>query len=75
MPEDIHERLQQAGLKDVKMGVSGQLLDSQYFLNLLQFVGETTKLGMEENLKVLVAERREAYKNKDDELYEQIIKK
>ena len=68
---NIRDLLEEQGLLTPKK--QGRSLDPQYFLKLLQCIGEqakakTAKLG-------LTSERRKAFKDKNDALYKEIVSK
>ena len=50
-------------------------MDTEYFLRLLQFVGQQTRERTTDKRKALTEERRVAYKKEDWTKYEEIIKK
>ena len=51
------------------------MLDTKYFLNLLQFIGQTSKEQTKSVRQTNTDERRKYYKDKDWENYESIVKK
>ena len=51
------------------------MLETKYFLNLLQFIGQTSKEQTKGVRAQNTEERRKHYKNKDWEKYEAIVKK
>ena len=59
-PKGIAAKLKQANLTEVKKDSKGQL-EQSYFLNLLQFVGEETKLRTATLRKQCQDERRKHY--------------
>lgn len=60
---NIADELKSAGLTEVKK--MGPLLEGRYFLNLLQFIGETTANSMNKDKKKIDEERRKCFKNGD----------
>ena len=70
---EIATKIDQKNLRDVKRNERPGYLDSHYFLNVLQLVGEMTKEGLKEGHKTIVDSRREAYRQKDDESYTEIV--
>ena len=71
---DIADKLEKANLTEVKKGEKGQL-DSQYFLSLLQFVGQETRLRTRDLRQHGYEERRKHYQSKEWEKYKGSIKK
>lgn len=51
------------------------MLETKYFLNLLQFIGQTSKDQTKQIRDKNVKERREHYKKDEWEAYEAIVKK
>ena len=71
---DMLKKLTEAELTDVKKKESGQL-DTQYFLNLLQFVGLETRARTSGLRKQCHKERRKHYNTKDWAAYRKVVKK
>ena len=53
------EQLKAAGIDDVKR--EGNMLESKYFLKLLQFIGEKTRESTKAERDVITQERRKHY--------------
>ena len=70
----ISDKLSEAKLTEVKKGENGQL-DQTYFLSLLQFVGQETRLRTTDLRKHCHDERRKHYKDQNWKEYESVIKK
>lgn len=70
--EDLVADLKKEGLDDVQR--QGSLIESRYFLKLLQFVGATTRDRTAPKRKQLTEERRKHYKSKDWKKYEDIVR-
>lgn len=51
------------------------MLDTEYFLKLLQFIGEHTRERTKGKRKALTEERRKHYSGKDWDAYDGVIKK
>lgn len=64
--------LEKAKLSTVKKGANG-MLDVQYYLYLLQFIGENTRKKTEEAKKCATEARRAAYKKKDWDSYKKVV--
>lgn len=70
--EDLVADLKKEGLDEVQR--QGSLIESRYFLKLLQFVGATTRDRTALKRKQLTEERRKHYKSKDWKKYEDIVR-
>ena len=71
--DKLLKALEQAGLNKPKQTPQG-MLETKYFLDLLQFVGVTSKDQTKPQRQRNVDNRRKAYKAKDWEEYERIVK-
>ena len=72
-PKGIVDKLKKDGLTEVQRDSKGQL-DHSYFLNLLQFIGEETKLRTVTLRKQRRDERRKHYNSQNWKAYEAVIK-
>jgi hypothetical protein len=70
--EEVIELLKADKLDEVKKDANG-VIDSQYFLKLLQFVGATTREQTKGKVQAMVKSRREAYKAQDWAAYEKVV--
>lgn len=73
IPSDLLDRLKAEGLDKPKK--QGQMIDKQYFLMLLNFVGAQTNSILEKPKKQFDVERRVAFKNGNDAKYSEIADK
>ena len=71
---DIADKLKKAKLTEVKKGEKGQL-EQQYFLSLLQFVGQETRQRTKDLRQHCHDERRKHYKAEAWDKYKAVIKK
>ncbi len=67
------EMLKAAGIDEVKR--EGDMIDSKYFLKLLQFIGEKTRDTTKAKRDGITAERRKCYEAKDWEGYREQVQK
>ena len=67
------EALKSAGIDEVKR--EGQMLESKYFLKLMQFIGEKTRDSTKTQRDVFTAERRKCYEAKDCDGYRAQVEK
>jgi len=67
------EALKSAGIDEVKR--EGQMLESKYFLKLMQFIGEKTRDSTKAQRDVFTAERRKCYESKDWDGYRAQVEK
>lgn len=58
---------------DTAVKAGNGMIETNYFLRLLQFVGKSTRDTTEEVRKELTDKRRKAYKEGNDEEYERIV--
>ena len=70
----LEEELKAAGLKDVQKNPQG-MIEPQYFLKLLQFVGQTTRERTKSVRHKCQTDRRKQFQVEDWEKYESVIKK
>lgn len=70
---DIREELKSQGLDKPKK--NGPILDAQYFLMLLNFVGATSSTKMQKEKKKLDTERRNHLKSKNESAYSDCVMK
>ena len=70
----IEAELAAAGLDEVMKSPSGQGLEPEYMLKLLQFVTSTGKERRAAERKDALDQRRQNYKNKDWDAYRNLVK-
>ena len=71
--DDISKALEKSNIKQPVHDANGQL-ETKYFLELLQFVGEQTRAVNHDVRKKLTDERRKHYDTENWEEYEKCIK-
>lgn len=75
IPDITEEDLKTANIKDVERSGTGGMLESRYFLRLLQFVGERTRDHTKANRDKITKDRRAHYKAAEWKEYEECVKK
>ena len=71
--DELVQQLKAGGLDEVLKDKNG-MIDSRYFLKLLQFVGATTRERTAPKRKSLTEQRRKHYKSKNWKEYETVVK-
>jgi hypothetical protein len=70
--DELMEKLKEKGLDQVKR--NNGMIEGNYFIQLLQFIGETNKARLSESRASCSKRRREAFKKDNMEEYAEIVK-
>lgn len=70
---ELHDALKEKGLDPVRR--ADGMIEPNYFLQLLQFIGETNKENLSDSKAKMTKERRAHLKAGDEDAYTAVIKK
>lgn len=73
--DDLEQRIEAEKLRQVAYEPNSNRIQNEYFLKLLQFVGVQTRQQLEDQRKVMVAKRRQHFKQENWDAYREIVSK